>query len=144
MKTKKIILVTIISFVIAGFAVAWYMYNKGPVNIQNEIGIAVTAEDLYATFAQDSISAQKLYNNKIVVVTGNIEKIQTNNEKQQVILLHTNENGAYVNCTMDEPTNQKSGTIIAIKGICGGIGQGDVDLGLKGDVYITRGIISQQ
>ncbi len=119
------------------------MYNKGPLNIHSANGIEVSAEDLYATFEKDTSTALKLYNDKVVLVSGVIEKIQNNNEQAQVVLLHTNENGAYINCTMDETKPLKTGTRIIIKGICGGIGQGDEDLGLKGDVYITRAFIPE-
>ena len=102
MKTKNVVIISIISFAVVCISAGWFMYNKGPLNIHSVNGIEVSAEDLYATFEKDTSTALKLYNNKIVVVSGVIEKIQTNNEQAQVILLNTSENGAYINCTMDE------------------------------------------
>lgn len=142
MKKKKVFILVILALVLAGISYAWMKYNEGPLNIHQAKGIAVSSEELYSTFRKDSVTANKIYNNKIVLVTGKIVTIKKNNDQQQVILLNSNEDGAYVNCTMEETSGVKEGAIVSIKGICGSIGQGEEDLGIKGDVYITRGLVS--
>ena len=56
-----------------------------------------------------------------------------------VVMLQTSEAGAYVNCTMEEKAaglvENKEATL---KGICTGMGMGDADLGIMGDVYLVR------
>ncbi len=143
MKTKNVIIISIIGLIVVGISIGWFMYNKGPINVHSENAINVSAEDIYETFKKDSTTAQKLYNNKVVQVTGIVERIQSNNEKAQILLLHTNEESAFVNCTLEEPSSLQTGNRVIVKGICGGIGQGDEDLGLKGDVYVTRAFIIQ-
>ncbi len=46
---------------------------------------------------------------------------------------------ASVNCTMEENVNNiKAGDTILIKGICSGYINGDIDMGLPGDVFLIR------
>ncbi len=137
--TKKTILFSILAIVVIGAGVAYYLYNKGPVDVKNSTGIKVISVELYQDYSIDSLSAQKKYTDKILEVSGIVIKISQNQQNHAILLLKTNENGAYVNCTMEGPANSiKENDAVIIKGICSGIGQGDTDLGIKGDVYLTR------
>ena len=56
-----------------------------------------------------------------------------------VTLIKTDTDGAFINCTLEQESNALlAGQSINIKGICNGIGQGDADIGIKGDVYLVR------
>jgi hypothetical protein len=56
-----------------------------------------------------------------------------------VILVETDVAGAYINCTMEEKTTGIIiGDKITLKGICSGYISGDMDMGLPGDVFLTR------
>lgn len=137
--TKKTIFLSF--FIIIGiFAlVAYYLFNKGPVNVQHSPGVKIPAKELYELFSNDSSAAFKKYAGNIVQVSGEVSIISTNTKDQQVISLLTNTGGAYINCTMEgNPGNIVVKQSVSIKGICSGIGQGEPDLGIKGDVYLTR------
>lgn len=125
---------------IAGItAVSYYLYNKGPLNVQDSNAIRVKAIDLYNKYIMDSSGARKKYTNNIVEVDGEITGISLNIKQQQVFLLKTATSGAAVNCTLESPVEKpETFNIIKLKGICSGLGQGDPDLGIMGDVYLSR------
>ena len=141
--TKKIVLFNIAVLLIVGAAIGYYMYNKGPVDVKSSKGIEATPNELYTSYTKDSVSAHKKYDDKVLKVTGEVSEIK-NIQKQQVILIKTSTEGGYINCTMEESvSNVKAGDTITIKGICNGIGQGEPDLGILGDVYLTRSFITK-
>ena len=138
-KIKKNILITLLLVVLSVAAIGYYLYNKGPVDVKNSSAIKIYATELYEQFNTDSTRALKKYSGKIVQVTGVIDALSLNQKKETVVTLKTNTNGAFVNCTMEEILNNINiNAKINIKGICSGIGQGDEDLGIKADVYLTR------
>ena len=122
----------------------YYMYNKGPIDVKSSTGVKATPDELYTSYTTDSISAHKKYDDKVLSVKGEVKEITQNSQKQQVILLKTSSSGGYINCTMEESiSNVKPGDSVTVKGLCNGIGQGDADLGIPGDVYLTRSFISK-
>jgi len=136
---KKIILYAVLGVVVIGACIAYYLYNKGPVDVKNASGTKISASSLYQSFSKDSSLANKNYRDKIVEASGIVEKISQNLQNQAILLLKTGENGAYVNCTMEGPAQGiKEKDSVAIKGICTGMGAGDADLGILGDVYLVR------
>lgn len=137
--TKRIILFSVIGIAVIGGAIGYYLYNKGPVDVKNAAGTKVAASALYQSFTKDSVQARKLYGDKIIEASGIVERISQNQQNEAVLLLKTGESGAYVNCTMEGPVTQvKEKDSLSIKGICTGIGSGDADLGILGDVYLVR------
>lgn len=137
--TKKTILFSVLGLAALGAAVGYYLFNKGPVDVKNTGGTKVTATELYEAFSKDSSGAQKKYTEKIIEAAGIVSQVSQNQQNQAIILIKTNEAGAFVNCTMEGPANAvKENDAVTIKGICSGIGQGNEDLGIKGDVYLTR------
>lgn len=138
-KTGKSILLAVLIVLLATAAVAYYFYNKGPVDVKNTSGKKVIAIELYKTFNTDSVTAKKQFLEKILEVAGTVTQVSQNQQNQAVILLKTSTEGAYVNCTLEGSVNGiKEGDNITIKGICSGIGEGDADLGIAGDVYLVR------
>ena len=137
-KAKNILtLLLLVALLAAVFG--YYLFNKGPVEVRNSDAIKANAIELYEQFNTDSTAALNKYSGKILQVTGEVTAVSLNQEKQKIILLKTNTGGASVNCTMEEdPGDVKINAVVNIKGICSGIGQGDEDLGIKGDVYLTR------
>jgi len=137
-KTFKIFLILVIIGLIAGVFV-WRWVNKPEPDVENAKGIKVNAVDLYNSFLNDTAFAKKTYIGQIVNVTGIIVKEDSNNQKQQIILLQTNTTGGNINCTMEKPvTDIKLNETINIQGICRGIII-DQDMGIPGDVILTRG-----
>lgn len=144
LNTKKIILISFLIIATFGFTVGYYMYNKGPVDVKNSSGIKISAQDLYKAFSTDSVTALKKYSTRIVNVRGTINNISTNVEDKQIVTLKTGSEGAYINCVIEEaPSPINEGEEVNIKGICSGIGQGEPELGIKGDVYLSRCFIEK-
>ena len=137
-KTKYFLLfLAVIVLSVAG--IIYYLYNKPALNVQHATAKKVVATKLYDSFSKDSISAKKNFANQVLEVSGTVAKISENQRHEDLILLKTNMEGAAVNCTLEgEASNIKEGDSIAIKGICNGIGEGDADLGIMGDVYLVR------
>ena len=136
---KKTIIYSLLGLVAIAAAMAYYLYNKGPVDVKNANGIKVVATELYDAFAKDSVAAQKNYSNKILETSGIVTQVSQNQQNQAIVMLKTNEGGAFVNCTMEGPaTAIKEKESVIIKGICTGMGMGDKDMGILGDVYLVR------
>jgi hypothetical protein len=141
---KRIIVFSILAIIAVGAGFGYYLYNKGPRDVKNASGIKVAATELYQTFAKDSMVAGKKYKDRILEVSGMVSKVSKNQENKDILFLKTNENGAFINCTLEGPANNiGENENVIIKGICNGIGMGDADLGILGDVYLVRCYISK-
>lgn len=115
------------------------MFNKGPVNVKNAASIKTGSIELYTAYSSDSVLARQKYADKILEVTGIIIRVSKNQQNQDVVMLQTNESGAYVNCTIEEEgLNFVENKQATLKGICTGMGMSDQDLGIMGDVYLIR------
>jgi len=138
-KRKKIILLLVAGIIAIGAAFAYYLYNKGPLDVKDAKGIQVNATDLYQTYFKDSLQAVKKFSNKVVETTGKVAQVTLNQQNQAVVLLITNETGAFVNCTMEDSTAViKEDQTVKIKGICTGIMGMDLSMEILGDVYLSR------
>jgi tRNA_anti-like len=136
---KKYVLLFLTGIVLVAAGMGYYLYHKPAIDVQNASGQKVVATELYAIFTKDSATAKKDYTHKILEVSGMVTLITENQRHQPVVLLKTNTEGAAVNCTLEGTTGDiKAGNSVSIKGICNGIGEGDADLGLPGDVYLVR------
>ena len=139
MPAKKNIVIFFTAVIIIAGAIGFYFYNKGPVNVKNATAIKTEAVNLYQSFLKDSATAKKTFLNNVLEVSGMVMKVSKNLENQVIVMLQTNEAGAYINCTMEKdavvlPENKQA----TLKGICTGMGMGDADLGIMGDVYLVR------
>lgn len=136
---KKYIIVFLLAIAIIAGATGFYFYNKGPVNIKSSEAAKIDAVALYQSFSKDSVQARKNYADKILEVSGIIKQVSKNQQNQVIVMLQTNEAGAFINCTLEE---DKAGLVenkaVSLKGICTGMGMGDADLGILGDVYLVR------
>jgi uncharacterized protein (DUF1330 family) len=141
-KGKRNTLIVLLLLGIGIMLIGFYKYNKGPVNVKNSSAIKMEAAALYDAYQSDSIAAQKNYSGKILQVTGQVSKITDNQQGEMIVLFKTNVDGAFVNCTLQNKTmNIKPNETLELKGICSGLGQGEPDLGILGDVYLTRSIL---
>jgi len=136
---KKIILFLVTGVIAIGAGFAFYLYNKGPLDVKDAKGIPVNAADLYQTYFKDSLQAVKKYSNKVVETTGKVAQVTLNQQKQAIVLLITNETGAFINCTMEDSLAViKEDQTVKIKGICTGIMGMDLSMEILGDVYLSR------
>ena len=140
---KTNILIFFIALVLIAVAAGYMMWNKPHENVKDASAVKISAVDLYKIFTSDSAKASSMYLNTVVAVSGEVLQVSNNQQKQQVILLKTQTAGASINCTMEENANNvKAGDTIVLKGICSGYISGDPDMGLAGDVFLTRCYIS--
>ena len=136
---KKYILVPITVILLLLVGVGYYMYNKPAQDVEHADGKKVTAAVLYEQYSKDTVLAKKDFTQQILQVSGVVTQVSHNQQNNVVILLKTGTNGASVNCTMEGPANGITpGSNVEIKGICNGMGEGDADLGIMGDVYLIR------
>jgi hypothetical protein len=144
-RTKRLVLIIIAAVILVASTTAYLLWNKPHKNVKDAVSVEVAATDLYSIFITDSIKAKALYTDKVVQVSGKIAKLSINQEAQQVILFETGVAGAYINCTMEEKTTGfNEGDKIILKGICSGYISGDIDMGLPGDVFLTRCYLFKQ
>ena len=141
-KVKKAGLI-IVLLAVAAAAVGYFFWNKPHKNVSSADGIKINAADLYQSFITDSATANTKYIDKVVEVAGVVKSISVNQQQQKVVSLQTKIDAA-VNCTMEQKDAViKEGATIKIKGICSGLGEGDADLGIMGDVYLIRCYIAE-
>jgi hypothetical protein len=136
-RSKKI-LVFLFILILFGSIAAYFIWNKPHQDVANASGIKTDAPALYKAFTTDSVSAKKTFIEKVTEVSGTIHSVSKNQQDQTIILLKTGSDGAYINCTMEEGDTFKDGSLVTLKGICSGLGQGDAEMGIMGDVYLTR------
>ena len=139
-KSKRTLVLFIVSgLIIIGTLIGFYLYNKGPKDVEYASGTKVAAPELYQAFISGGVSAKEKFTDKILEVSGQVIKIAQNQQNQAIIFLKTNQEGASINCTMEGAAeNAKEGNNVSIKGICSGLEPGDADLGILGDVYLIR------
>lgn len=140
MAGKKKVFITVSLFVVlTGAYIVYYLWNKPGIDVSGSDGVKTAAAVLYKTFSTDSLLAKKEYTQQVLEVAGKVNGTSVNQQNQTVVLLATGTDGGNINCTMEGKTgNIKTGDSIIVKGICNGIGQGDADLGILGDVYLIR------
>lgn len=141
-KTKKTLLAVIIALVAIAGITGYMLWNKPHKDVESADAVSITAADLYNIFITDSAKAKSLYTDKVLLVSGKVNRVSTNQQAQQVIYMDTPVSGAYINCTMEGKADSvKAGDDITIKAICSGYISGDADMGLPSDVFLVRGYL---
>jgi hypothetical protein len=147
MKKKKIIyrLIFIAVLVVIGIGLyAYKEYNRKNVDIADTKPAYVMSEmELIKEFSQDQNTSNKKYLGKLMELSGNIKKIDTDENGFHTIILGSSINMNSVRCSIDSSFNKAAhdltvGTPITIKGICTGYNADD--LGLGSDVILNRSI----
>lgn len=137
--TPKTIVVIFCILIAIGVITAFYLWNKPHQDVANAAAVKTSAVELYKVFNTDSVTANKKFVQQVIEVSGIVHNISKNQQNQTIVLIKTNTDGAYINCTLEQDSNKlQAGQFVNLKGICNGIGQGDADLGIKGDVYLVR------
>ncbi|MGK0326494.1 MAG: hypothetical protein ACJA2M_000523 [Polaribacter sp.] len=122
MKIKKII-IGILVLGIIGVFIAYKMYNKPHVNVEEaSADISITADKILNDFSSDENSANLKYLDKIIEVKGVVSEI---NIEKGIITIETNDDFGSVLCHLSEEASRKisglqEGQIIVVKGICTG------------------------
>ena len=144
-KTKKIVLITVVAIIVIAAITGYMMWNKPHKDVKDADAVKITAVDLYNIFITDSAKAKSSYTDKVVLVSGEVNRVSLNQQSQQVVFIKTAVTSAFVNCTMEQKAvDCKVGDKVIIKGICSGYIAGDADMGLPGDVFLVRGYLSTE
>jgi len=122
MTKKKILIATlfIILFVL-GF-LALYIFFKPHRSINNEAYVTVNADSLMAAYSRDEVSANSVYLDKALVVSGEIAELNINQAGQTVVILKTGDPVSGIVCTIKvtPATPLQIGQQIMIRGFCSG------------------------
>lgn len=119
-------------------------YNRKNIDIAEAKPSYVMSEmDLIKEFSQDQNSSNKKYLGKLMELSGNIKKIDTDENGFHTVILGSSVNMSSVRCSIDSSFNSEAhdltvGSNIVIKGICTGYNADD--LGLGSDVILNRSI----
>lgn len=147
MKRKKIIYRSIMIAILLILGVGYYAYkeyNRKNIDIAEAKPSYVMSEmELIKEFSQDQNSSNKKYLGKLMELSGNIKKIDTDENGFHTIILGSSVNMSSVRCSIDSSFNSEAhdltvGSKIIIKGICTGYNADD--LGLGSDVILNRSI----
>lgn len=117
-RTKTLLIIILVGFVI-GIAVAMYMWNKPHEKAENKEGISITAQALCEQYSRNEDSAKKLYNGKVLEVSGVVTELSKNQDGYLVATLAGADDMLTVRGTMRE-MNVKldSGKTVVLKGFC--------------------------
>lgn len=116
MKTKAVLLVTVLALAVGGGVYGYREYNRGVANTADETPTEqLTAERLVAEFATDEEASNAKYISKVIQVSGTVDRIEGND-----IILSTGTPDNTVRCTFDAPPAVRTGSTVAIKGECAG------------------------
>ncbi|MGG9970654.1 OB-fold protein [Ferruginibacter sp. SUN002] len=140
--TNKILLLAFLLVAVVAL-IGIVMWNKPHKNVEDANTIKVSPDDLLNEFIKDSAQARIKYISKVVEVRGEVANTFANEQFQTVILIKTSTPGVSINCTFEQKeVNIKTGTTVAIKGICDGY-NGDAEMGIPGDVLLVRCYIAK-
>jgi hypothetical protein len=147
MKKKKLIykILVIAVFLIMGVALyAYKEYNRKNVDMaDSKAAFTLTDIQLINEFTQDQNASNKKYLGKILELSGNIKKIDTDANGYHTLILGNTVNMNSVRCSVDSAFNKEArnlteGSSVVIKGICTGYNADD--LGLGSDVILNHSI----
>ncbi|OMP79707.1 hypothetical protein [[Flexibacter] sp. ATCC 35208] len=121
-RKKTILFVAVFLCLMAGGS-GYYLYNKPRTTAaEAHTDDSVTARELYGTYAKDEKTAGKLYENKVLEVTGIVMNVEQNGKEVSVLLSAGETNPGGVNCSLADNSDQlpKNGETIRVKGRCTG------------------------
>ncbi|HZV71291.1 MAG TPA: hypothetical protein VFG10_17170 [Saprospiraceae bacterium] len=119
----KKILIALILLAIIGAGYGYYIYNRPVASLEDkEADVAISADQMITDYETDETAANEKYLGKVVVVTGKITEITSEEGKKKVNLETSNPISAVI-CEMEEnkkTENLKAGAMIKVKGMCSG------------------------
>jgi polyisoprenoid-binding protein YceI len=123
MKNKIIIALSIIAVLIAAaFITLKIMTKNAQRNVATEKAINLTAIEFASIYKNYEDSANKLYLNKTIQLTGIISTISENQNSQTDAIIMTSDSLPAINCTIDGLYKSiNAADTITLKGICTGI-----------------------
>jgi hypothetical protein len=138
-KITLLILLVLAAIIAIVLILGYRVWNKPHQDIYLAPSVIMTSVGLYSYLSNNGVEKRSLLINKVVTISGTVKEVSINRLGQPVIMLKTSVNGGSVNCTMEQHENSiKICDTVFLKGICTGYIEGDKDLDLPGDVYLTR------
>lgn len=141
----RIVLVLIVLAAIIGGAIGIYLFNKPVKSIKNvKPEFFMDSNDFYNSFEKDDSVALLQYKEKVIQLTGTVEKI-VRNDSNYTILLKTPSSLGNIKCVLDPTVDKEIQTDangeISLKCVCSGVSKVE-DLGLTIlDVELTGCIL---
>ena len=121
---KKLLKFTLIVTVVGALGV-WYFIFYKPTHfkrdVTDETAINITAKDIVKNFQANEDSANKLYLNKAIAISGEVIEAKKNQDGKPTVTLKSDDSFSNIYCTLKEDAGQiQGGTTITVKGICTG------------------------
>jgi hypothetical protein len=122
---KRIVTILLI-LAITGGGYGWYLYNKKPADIRKQTDcIELKATALAEAFNQDEAAANRLYVEKVLIVSGKVSNVQVDNTGHATVFLETGDPLSSITCSFydDEAGSVKKmvpGATVRVKGNCTG------------------------
>lgn len=118
-------IVPLIAVLVVGIIVGALQWYKPHRKAESERGIPVTAEALYKSFKTNEQAANKSYLNKVLIVSGELQGQERNQDLQTVAILRGEAGddllAGGVMCTLrDTNTKITNTTHLTLKGFCTG------------------------
>ena len=108
MKKLYIVLIIVIAVIAIGASYLLKMYNKVTPDTKDlKADITVDVNKMTSDFKADTGKARKMYDNKIVLLTGTIDKIEKDQSGHANVFFVAN--GINVQCTMDTAKSASEG-----------------------------------
>jgi hypothetical protein len=125
---KKIIVVVLVLATI-GVGTGIYLFYKKPETVDDKKGIVISAATLSEQYTTNEKTADSIYLNKVIEVTGTVSETEQNQDGGMMVILKTDDPVAGIQCAMREKGMQvTTGQSITIKGFCSGSGITGVSL----------------
>jgi len=145
----KMLLSAVLVLGALGGGYGYYLFNMPHRNVQAVEAFAeLDASELVAQFLNDAEAANRKYldaegESKVIVVTGQVESIELDQNDQKVVLLKQSGDRACVSCSFTDETNFNAdylmlGQHVSIKGVIRSGAEIDIDLDLVEDVILEK------
>ena len=125
---RKIVL-AVFFLALIGVGTGIYLFYKKPETVDNKEGLVVTAAVLSEKYSANEKSADSLYLNKVIEVSGTVSETEQNQDGGTMVILQTNDPMTGIQCAMREKgVTATKGQTVTIKGFCSGNGITGVSL----------------
>lgn len=129
MKKTRFIILAVLVAVAIGAWYGWLQYDKPtPKATEAVTEITIEAPALMQAFQADEAAAGKIYNDKVVEVTGRVREVSSDSGGPATMYLETGDGLGVISCECAPGMQPKSpGSEVTIKGFCAGYNM-DVEL----------------
>lgn len=149
-KKEKFLTATLVLTMVAvlGGLYAYKEYNRKGIDIANAKAIYTnTSTELIDAFTHDEKASNVKYLSKVIEITGEVKKIDTNEKGSPTVIVGENSSMSSVRCNLDSLYTNSISTIsvgekISVKGICTGFIADE--MGIGSDVILTHCIIQKK